>query len=153
MIFHLVSTFSQPVYIRGYANQIKSRPILLFPLGKILKNTEFYLVNTFPHGRNTRIYRLFMPPKNTIGGISRIYVPEFSLILSWRRPLSYSNQSIDLLYKSMDWFLYDNDLVHERVKCRINWKKLNPTFLSILHSVFIKIFMKILLKITRLNIS
>ena len=40
-----------------------------------------------------------------------------SLTLSWRRPLSYRNQSIDLLHKSMDWFLYDNGLRHERVKC------------------------------------
>ena len=37
------------------------------------------------------------------------------LTLSWRRPLSYRNQSIDLLCKSMDWFLYDNGLHHERV--------------------------------------
>ena len=37
------------------------------------------------------------------------------LTLSWRRPLSYRNQSIDLLRKLMDWFLYDNDLRHERV--------------------------------------
>ena len=43
------------------------------------------------------------------------------LTLSWRRPLSYRNQSIDLPSKSMDWFLYDNDLRHERVK--INLKK------------------------------
>ena len=35
---------------------------------------------------------------------------------SWRRPLSYRNQSTDLLCKSMDWFLYDNGLCHERVK-------------------------------------
>ena len=35
--------------------------------------------------------------------------------LSWRRPLSYRKQSIDLLHKSMDWFLYDNGLRHERV--------------------------------------
>ena len=41
------------------------------------------------------------------------------LTLSWRRPLSYRNQSIDLLGKSMDWFLYDNGLRHERVKTRI----------------------------------
>ena len=27
----------------------------------------------------------------------------------------YRNQSIDLLCKSVDWFLYDNDLRHERV--------------------------------------
>ena len=38
------------------------------------------------------------------------------LTLSWQRPLSYRNQSIDLLRKSMDWFLYDNGLSHEKVK-------------------------------------
>ena len=38
------------------------------------------------------------------------------LILLWQRPLSYRNQSIDLLRKSMDWFLYDIGLRHERVK-------------------------------------
>ena len=37
------------------------------------------------------------------------------LTLSWRRLLSYRNQFIDLLRKSMDWFLYDNRLRHERV--------------------------------------
>ena len=36
--------------------------------------------------------------------------------LSWRRSLSYRNQFIDLLCKSMDWFLYDRDLLHERAK-------------------------------------
>ena len=39
------------------------------------------------------------------------------LILSWRRPLSYRNQSFDLRSKSMDWFLYDKGLRHERA----NW--------------------------------
>ena len=39
----------------------------------------------------------------------------FSLTLSWRRSLSYRNQSIDLLCKSMGWFLYDRDICHERV--------------------------------------
>ena len=38
-----------------------------------------------------------------------------TLTLSWRRPSSYRNQSIDLRSKSMDWFLYDNGLRHERV--------------------------------------
>ena len=41
-----------------------------------------------------------------------------SLTLSWRWPLSYRNQSTDLLRKSMDWFLYDNGLRHERVKIK-----------------------------------
>ena len=45
-------------------------------------------------------------------------VTTFALLaLSWRRPLSYRNQSTDLRSKSMDWFLYDNGLRHERVKC------------------------------------
>ena len=41
--------------------------------------------------------------------------------LSWvinsfmTRSLSYTNQPIDLQSKSMDWFLYDKDLRHERV--------------------------------------
>ena len=37
------------------------------------------------------------------------------LTLSWPRSLSYRNQSIDLQSKSVDWFLYDRDLSHERV--------------------------------------
>ena len=42
-----------------------------------------------------------------------------ALTLSWRRLLSYRNQPIDLLCKSMDWFLYDNDLRQERVECTL----------------------------------
>ena len=38
------------------------------------------------------------------------------LTFSWRRLLSYRNQSTDLTHISVDWFLYDNDLRHERVK-------------------------------------
>ena len=37
------------------------------------------------------------------------------LTLSWQSPLS-RNQSIYLLCKSIDWFLYDRDLLRERVK-------------------------------------
>ena len=35
--------------------------------------------------------------------------------LSRRRSLLYRTQSIDLESNSMDWFLYDRDLRHERV--------------------------------------
>ena len=35
--------------------------------------------------------------------------------LSRRRSLSSRNQSIDFQSNSMDWFLYDRDLHHERV--------------------------------------
>ena len=43
------------------------------------------------------------------------------LTLSWRRLLPYINQSIDLQSKSMDWFLYDNGLRHERIKFLRFW--------------------------------
>ena len=39
-----------------------------------------------------------------------------NFMLSWRRSLSYKNQSIDLQSKSKDWFLYDRDVRHEKVK-------------------------------------
>ena len=42
-----------------------------------------------------------------------------NLTLSWRRPISYRNQSTDLLRKSMDSFLYDIGLRHERVNQNI----------------------------------
>ena len=49
--------------------------------------------------------------------ISKLFQQQICpLTLSWRRPKSYRNQSIDLLRKSMDWFLYDNGLRHERLK-------------------------------------
>ena len=37
------------------------------------------------------------------------------LTLSWRRSISYRNQPIDFLRKSVDWFLYYIGLRHERV--------------------------------------
>ena len=57
--------------------------------------------------------------------IYRIIISSFSfcmtapLTLSWRGPLSYRNHSIDLFYKTMNWFLCDNGLRHERVKLQI----------------------------------
>ena len=43
-------------------------------------------------------------------------LPVFKLTLSWRKFLSYRNQSTDLQNKSMDFFLYDRDLRHEKGK-------------------------------------
>ena len=47
-------------------------------------------------------------------------VPEqYALTILWRKSLSYRNQYIYLLCKPMDWFLYDRDLRHEKVKALI----------------------------------
>ena len=43
------------------------------------------------------------------------HIPLLRWARSWWRSLSYRNQSIDLLCKSMDWFLYDRNLRLERV--------------------------------------
>ena len=56
-----------------------------------------------------------------------IHIPY--LTLSWRRPISYRNLSIDLLHKSMDWFQYDIGLRHESVKYTEN-ENLKPYYLS-----------------------
>ena len=50
------------------------------------------------------------------------------LTLSWRRPLSYKNQFIDLLFKSVDWFLYNNALHHERVKLFLKYNSWRCSF-------------------------
>ena len=42
-----------------------------------------------------------------------IYTSNKTFALTWRRSLSYRNQSIDLLRRSMGWFLYDRVLRHE----------------------------------------
>ena len=47
---------------------------------------------------------------------SMVIYDDMLLIFSWWRSLPYRNQSIDLLYKSMEWFLYDRDVRHEKVK-------------------------------------
>ena len=66
---------------------------------------------------NTVFVQVFLFPKMFfIDFLVTKTLVESRLTLSRRRPLSYRNQSIDLLWKSMDWFLYDNGLLLERVK-------------------------------------
>ena len=40
----------------------------------------------------------------------------YFLTLSWRRLLTYRNQSMDLLCKSMDWFLYDRTSILKELR-------------------------------------
>ena len=53
-------------------------------------------------------------PSNSVLQLNKI--DGQSLTLSWRRSLSYGNQSIDLLCKSIDWFLFDNGLCMKELK-------------------------------------
>ena len=60
---------------------------------------------------------------NTLWVCLAYFRKSVNLTLSWRRAL-YRNQSIDLLRKSMDRFLYDNGLSHERVNFHEKLKNL-----------------------------
>ena len=44
-----------------------------------------------------------------------------NLTFKWRRSLSYRNQPIDLVCKSIDWFVYHRDLSRERVKIELQY--------------------------------
>ena len=68
-----------------------------------------------------------------------------NLTLSWQRPISYRNQSIDLLCKSMDWFLYDIGLRHERVKYVKNKGRTKEAF-PIKWKAFLIIYKRLSLK-------
>ena len=59
---------------------------------------------------------LLMEIRHFMKTLRKQKVKAFFLTLSWRGPLSYRNQSIDLQSKSIDLSLYDNSLRHERVK-------------------------------------
>ena len=54
-------------------------------------------------------------------GQDRVALGSPFLTLSWRRPLSYRNQSID-------WFVYDSGLRHERVELEVLSSILNINF-------------------------
>ena len=60
----------------------------------------------------------------------RMGSPEYFLTLSCRKSLSYRNQSVDLQGKSMDCFLHDRDLRHERVKGIESFVRFSLSFLS-----------------------
>ena len=59
---------------------------------------------------------IFEPNDNFFGWLRRSFICNIlSLSLSWLRSLLYRNQSINLLCKSMAWFLYNRDHCHEIV--------------------------------------
>ena len=60
--------------------------------------------------------KTFYEPNGVPRNLLKIRKSKYVLTLWWWGPLSYRNQSIDLLCKSMDWFLDDNGPRHERVK-------------------------------------
>ena len=67
-----------------------------------------------------------------------------SVTLSWPRSLSYRKQFIDLLNKSVDWFLYDRDLRNERLNQKF-------TATSLIYKLNTAIFFQITKQMMRKN--
>ena len=59
------------------------------------------------------------------------------LTLSWRS-LSCRNHSIDLFYKSVDWFLYDKHLLHGKIQTLSRWDQavyIRETFFNVFNLI------------------
>ena len=110
--------FTLPIYLKNGGSNFKAInfiPSLRINIEILLSAHGDFFLLPLPFFRvffqsNTLSEDLFLILRNTRSH-NRFY-----LTLLWRRPLSYRNQSIDFRHKSMDWFLYDNGLRHERVK-------------------------------------
>ena len=81
-----------------------------------LKSGSVKKVNISVYVVHKSLYNLFI---HYCAYVKNLHKYEFGLILSRRGSLSYRNKSTDLQSKSMNWFLYDKDLRHERVKKHI----------------------------------
>ena len=98
---------------------------------QVMRSNLFSPPNTRLSPRHWNLKTLIVPCNGGLPPNSSKLINFYSpLTLSWRRLLSYRNQSIDLLRKSMDWFLYDNGLRHERVKSSEN-RRFEPVRLHI----------------------
>ena len=76
---------------------------------KILQNVLslskcYRFSNKGPH------FSIFQTMQSRMKKLSRLFSSTTYLTFSRRESLSYRNQSIDLIYKSMDWFLYNRNL-------------------------------------------
>ena len=108
--YHTIIIPSDKAYI------ISTVKDLILPLSHLhhlflVSNGSFSIASSLSASTIFKSYLALVPQQLPNHALNTLW-----LTLSWQRPLSYRNQSIDLLCKSMDWFLYDNGLRHERVK-------------------------------------
>ena len=97
------------------ANIWEEKIYLITTLNHLCSCSQKNIQNPVKHLRWTVLWR--KTPILCLTGFSE-YGFCSRLTLSWRRPISYRNQSIDLRSKSVDWFLYRIGLRHERVNVR-----------------------------------
>ena len=117
--------FFYPWNNQKWINLFSTNVPLLYPL-KISENRSFsnvfreYRCGTLAENGLTYCFLIILRRVvvNSFAQTPLVSVAESGkepLTLLWWKSLSYSNLSIDLPWKSMDWFLYDEDLRHARV--------------------------------------
>ena len=115
----LMSVGVESDFFRGYRNVTLGinwmmKWIVCWKDAKLARQTHGFLVVLLPPVWPSDVFHIETSPLSCNAN---------GLTLSWRRSLSYRNQSIDLQSKSMDWFLYDRDFCHESVKT-LGWNGL-----------------------------
>ena len=121
---HLSELLSQPVYLNAIV-----RGTLILRENTGLKQTLFFSASLCPWSARNRSsisvetawvhilgLRQWKPCILSRLSSKMFHSVQHYLTLSWRRSLSYRNQSIDLQSKSMDWILYNRVLGYERFK-------------------------------------
>ena len=109
--------------------EICSKLTINTPERRHWRRSGVFTVNFEHTSHHFLVFLLLTFSKKTLAGCSLFILSKYqikwkqntglwwvTLTLSWRRSLSSRNQSIGLLCKSMDWFPYDNDHHHQRVK-------------------------------------
>ena len=99
----------------GYLKELHRRVIFQNSTWRLCKTAIIMTVEIISLTLFLRVSYFWLYKKDNV------YHIQYFLTLSWRRPLSYRNQPLDLLCKSMDCFLYDNCLRYERVN---DWRNL-----------------------------
>ena len=65
---------------------------------------------------NYCFFQIYIKDRSEQRNLFPLFYHFISINSFMNRSLAYRNQSIDLQSKSVNWFLYDRDLCHERVK-------------------------------------
>ena len=107
-------------YLKRFYKDLKGLHDILWGITRKCENKNFILIQLSEMSGTGRLKYGNMSTKWV--QTENLYLNYFrksngwkSLTHSWRRSLSYRNQSIDLLWKSVDWFLNVRYLRHGRV--------------------------------------
>ena len=120
------------VYLVANDKFIYNEVIRQCQLGLKIKEFYFLCLSKCQNNNILIIMLNFVQNKTVVWTLESVWSSIWlSLTCSWRRSLSYRNQSINLLCKLMDWFLYDREHWSLKVNQKISgfdvWQDLKYT--------------------------